>query len=289
MNEKYERYMMAIPIVPEVATKIMELNEDSESLSSSELTRLITLDPYLSASILKIANSALYSRRNEIKELDTAVNLIGFRKIKTMVLLLAGASLFKKNTNSFFYKLFWSHSIISAFVCRDIADLIENEANKDEFFTASLIHRIGEVPLYLSDKDKYLELIDHMGQGDFVLSDIEMKTFNVNSCLIGGELLTYWEFPEDLIKSAKFSSSNDLSYSDPLVDSVTLSDIIANQLGFGIKEHVSMDRLEKLLSSTGLSRENYDYLVSEAYLEKMKMSGFFKECQSTLNVELIQR
>lgn len=80
VEENYEKYMIQIPIVPEVATNIMQLNENSDNLSSSELTKLIALDPYLSASILKIANSALYSRRSKIKELDTAVNLIGFKK-----------------------------------------------------------------------------------------------------------------------------------------------------------------------------------------------------------------
>jgi len=86
MNDEYGKYMIEIPIVPEVAAKIMQLNEDDESLSSQKLTELIILDPYLSASILKIANSALYSRRSEIKELASAVNLIGFKKIKTMIL-----------------------------------------------------------------------------------------------------------------------------------------------------------------------------------------------------------
>lgn len=279
--------MMQIPIVPEVATRIMQLNEDSDSLSSSSLTKLISLDPYLSASILKIANSALYSRRTEIKELDTAVNLIGFNKIKTMVLLLAGASLFKKNENSYFYQLFWSHSIISAFICRDIAGIVDKDGNSDEYFTAALIHRIGEVPLFLSEKEKYLKLIEMNKEGEHKLSRLELQTFNVNSCLIGEALLTYWDFPEELRKTARHSCSHDSTYSDLLVDVVSLSDYITVILGFGIPELVESSHINALLLSTGLDREEYDYLTSEAYLEKLKQSSFFNECQTTLNVSLI--
>ena len=287
MREMYEKYMIEIPLVPEVAAKIIQLNEDSDDLSTHSLSDLISLDPYLSASILKIANSALYSRRTEIKDLYTAVNLIGFKKIKTMVLLLAGASLFKKNSNSFFYQLFWQHSIISAFICKEIAEFIGEQSNADEYFTAALIHRIGEVPLYLSNPEKYLNLIEENKEGDYILSNLESEMFNVNSCEIGGALLNYWKFPESLTNSARFACSTDDSYSDKLVDVVTISDYITVQIGFGIPEHVEESKLKNLIEITGLKNENYEYLISEIYLEKIKKSAFLKECQNTLKVELI--
>jgi|GEM_PF-1847840 len=287
MSEKYEKYMIEIPLVPEVAAKIMQLNENSESLSTHSLSELISLDPYLSASILKIANSALYSRRSEIKELYTAVNLIGFKKIKTMVLLLAGASLFKKNSNSYFYQLFWQHSIISAFICRDIAGFIGEDSSKDEYFTAALIHRIGEVPLYLSDPKKYLNLIEENKEGEYILAKLETEKFDANSCQIGGALLKFWDFPESLINTALYACSDDYSFSDKLIDVVTISDYITVQIGFGIPEHIEESKLNNLISLTGLAQDNYDYLISEVYLEKMKNTAFFKECQNTLNVELI--
>jgi HD-like signal output (HDOD) protein len=287
MNDKYEQYMIEIPLVPEVAAKIMQLNEDSETLSSHSLTKLITLDAYLSASILKIANSALYSRRSEIKDLDTAVNLIGFKKIKTMVLLLAGASLFKRNENSYFYQLFWQHSIISAFICRDIAQSIKPKENTDEFFTAALIHRIGEVPLYLSDTKKYLDLIEENKNGEYTLSQLELEMFDADFCQIGAALLEFWDFPESLIKTARYAGSIDNSYSDFLVDVVTISDYITVQIGFGIPEHIEETKLKNLLKQVGLEQENYEYFISELYREKLKKSAFFKECQSTLNVEII--
>ena len=285
MNDEYGKYMIEIPLVPEVAAKIMILNEEDESLSSHNLTKLISLDPYLSASILKIANSALYARRNEIKELDTAVNLIGFKKIKTMVLLLAGASILKKNKNKYFYQLFWQHSIVSAFICRDIAESLNPEENSDEFFTAALIHRIGEVPLYLSDPKKYLQLIEENKEGEYSITQLEQEMFNADSRQIGGALLEFWDFPESLVKAARYAGSNNKN--DFIVDIITISDLITVKIGFGIPEHVEEDKLMNLLNQVGLKEKNYQYLTSEVYLGKLKKSAFFKECQNTLNVELI--
>lgn len=287
MKDEYGKYMIEIPLVPEVAAKIMKLNEDDESLSSHNLTRLISLDPYLSASILKIANSSLYARRNGIKELDTAVNLIGFKKIKTMVLLLAGASILKKNNNSYFYQLFWQHSIISAFICRDIAESLNPEENSNEFFTAALIHRIGEVPLYLSDTEKYLQLIEENKEGEFSLSQLEQEMFNADSRQIGGALLEYWDFPESLVKAARYAGTSNDNKNDFIVDIITISDLITVKIGFGIPEHIEEEKLLNLLNQVGLKEKNYLYLISEIYLEKLKKSTFFKECQNTLNVELV--
>ncbi len=288
MSEKYEKYMIEIPLVPEVAAKIMELNEESDSLSAHNLTQLISLDPYLSASILKIANSALYARRSEIKNLDTAVNLIGFNKIKTMVLLLAGASLFKKNSNAYFYQLFWQHSIISALICKEISGIIGQEKNSDLYFTAALIHRIGEVPLYLSDTEKYLELIKENINGDFILSKLETEKFNANSCQIGGALLEHWGFPQSLIDSAKSKSTTNDKNTSLLVDSVTISDYITIQMNFGIPEYIEETKLQNLIKITNLKKEDYEYFISELFLEKIKKSSLFKECQNTLEVDLLK-
>lgn len=286
MSSAYEEYMIEIPLVPEVAAKILQINENSKPFTTEELTRLISLDPYLTASILKIANSALYSRRSEITGLHTAITLIGFKKIKTMVLLLAGASLFKKNDNALFYHLFWQHSIISAFVCREIVILLEKEELKDEYFTAALIHRIGEVPLYLSDTAKYLNLIEDNRDGEFTLCSLENEMFKVNSCEIGGALLKYWNFPESLIKAAQYSNT-DTTSTDLLVDIITISDCITVQMGFGIPEYIELEKLNKLLQIINLHQKYYDFLISEAFLNKLKKMSLFKECQKTLNIQLI--
>lgn len=287
MSTNYEKYMIEIPLVPEVAAKILQLNDEGESLSNNDLSDLISLDPYLSASILKIANSALYSRRSKIKDLQTAVNLIGFKKIKTMVLLLAGASLFTKNENSHFYQLFWQHSIISAFICRKITEFIGKKELGDEYFTAALIHRIGEVPLYLSDTKKYLAMLEENKNCDYNLSTLESEIFNANFCQIGGALLEYWDFPDSLINAAKYSCTDNDCDSGLLVDIVAISDYITVQMGFGIPEHMEESKIENLIANIGLNQKNYEYLTSEIFLITLKKSALFKECQNTLNVELI--
>ncbi|MCP4159688.1 MAG: HDOD domain-containing protein, partial [Deltaproteobacteria bacterium] len=240
-----------------------------------------------SASILKIANSAMYARRSKIKDLDTAVNMIGFKKIKTMVLLLAGANLFKKNSNSYFYQLFWQQSIISAFIAKEITTILDKKNNTDEYFTAALIHRIGEVPLYLSDKEKYLELLKKNKKGDYKFSNMQLEAFSVNSNQIGGELLEFWEFPKSLVNSARYACCKKEDESELIVDVVTLSDYITTQIGFGIPEHIEMGNITELIQNSGLGEDNYQYLISELFLQKIKKSVFFKECQNTLGITLL--
>ena len=57
MDQNYERYVKDLPVIPEVALKILRIAEDSPDISSGELENIIKIDPGLAARILKISNS----------------------------------------------------------------------------------------------------------------------------------------------------------------------------------------------------------------------------------------
>ena len=63
MSEGYETYLKSIPIMPDVATKILAIAEDKLDISFKELEDIIRVDPGLTAKVLKIANSAMYARQ----------------------------------------------------------------------------------------------------------------------------------------------------------------------------------------------------------------------------------
>ena len=93
--EKFDTYIKNFPIIPDVASKIMAIADDNFDISFRELEEIIMIDPMLTARILKVANSALYARQSEIGNLQVAIGLLGFKNIKSLVLLIT-ASQFSK-------------------------------------------------------------------------------------------------------------------------------------------------------------------------------------------------
>src|SRR5512147_1669919 len=120
------------PIMPQVASKILELQEDRLDISFKELEQIVLLDPALTAKILKVANSALYARQREITNLQQAITLLGFKMIKSMIMLVCASNIygkakktFKDTPNTLTTKSsaieLWRHLILTAFLAKHIA------------------------------------------------------------------------------------------------------------------------------------------------------------------------
>ena len=105
--EDYAEYLKSMPVIPDIATKILSIAESHIEISFKELEETIKIDPGLSAKILRVANSALYSRQKEITNLQMAITLLGFKNIKSLVLLVTASSLFTKRETAGFYRFFW--------------------------------------------------------------------------------------------------------------------------------------------------------------------------------------
>ena len=84
-----------LPVFPQVAIKILQIQEENIDISFKELESIILLDPALTAKILKVANSALYARQREITNLQQALTLLGFKMVKSLVLLVSASNIFK--------------------------------------------------------------------------------------------------------------------------------------------------------------------------------------------------
>ena len=97
MEEQIKLNIKEVPIMPEVSTKILNLEVDNLQISFNELEKVVLLDPALTAKILKVANSALYARQKEIKNLQQAITLLGFKMIKSLVLLVSASNIFGKS------------------------------------------------------------------------------------------------------------------------------------------------------------------------------------------------
>jgi HD-like signal output (HDOD) protein len=67
----FDKYLNALPVMPDIAAKIVSIPEDNINISFKDLEELIKVDPGLTTKILKVANSAMYARQTEITSSDS--------------------------------------------------------------------------------------------------------------------------------------------------------------------------------------------------------------------------
>lgn len=65
-----------LPSLPAIALKIIEASKDPD-VTLHQVSLIISSDPAISAKLLKIANSSLYSQRRTLNNLREALSLLG--------------------------------------------------------------------------------------------------------------------------------------------------------------------------------------------------------------------
>jgi putative nucleotidyltransferase with HDIG domain len=279
MEKNLLKYINDLPVIPEVATKVINLAEDGLDISFKELENIIKIDPGLTSKILKIANSALYARQKEIESLQKAITLLGFKNIKSLVLLVIAAKFFQKAENAEFYQQFWKHSIITSFMAKTIM-IKSNKIEAAELaFICGLLHNIGKAVLFNVDPQKYLQAVEKSKQNNTWIEQYEEELYGVTHREIGAELLKKWNFPETFIDVAlEHDSLNITSHHKALVIFITISALITDKLGFGVFFPAKKELLDTLLLHTPLSAKDIEYYETY-FFENLKNDPLFQECQ----------
>ncbi len=275
---EFEKYLNDFPIIPAVASKIMSIAEDNIDISFKQLEGIVSVDPMLTAKILKIANSALYARQSEIVNLQMAIGLLGFKTIKSLVILLTASRFSRELKNREVLNSFWRHSLATAFIAKQI--LIRNKDRKDEesVFIAGLLHDIGQVALFQRYPDRYRDLLTNE-QAVSSVEKVEQSLFNTDHRKLGGFILRKWNFPDMYVAVAEeHGNRNVQSIYKNIIYTVTLADLLTEKIGFGQGRYVDDDLFLELVSFLHMDAEDILYFQHE-FLPFIEKDPLFAECQ----------
>lgn len=184
-----------LPPSPLVATKLLELLRKPDT-ETRELVTTLSLDPAVSARVLKMANSVIYDQPRQVTTVERAIIIIGQNTLRNMALdsSLRNA----KRTYGLLERRLWENSIASAVACRLIARTA-GSYDSEEAYLAGLLHHIGKTLMINHDKVLYQEVQRIVDTGEGELIDVERGLFAYSHDMVGAALLDYWNFPEQLI------------------------------------------------------------------------------------------
>lgn len=277
--ENYSEYMKDLPVIPEIAIKILSIAEDNMNISFHDLEEIIKIDPALTAKVLKVANSALYARQSQINNLSRAISLLGFKTIKNLVLILSAASAFKVEGKLPFFRDFWKTGVLTAFYSRELANELFDESMAEDVFLSGLIHRIGQIALYRHNPEIYIDIIKHSQLDPVNLSEIEKDYYDIDHRTLGANILSSWSFPEVFIDCAReYGYKNIISKYKKEIIIVSLADLMSKDTINGFE--LTQDFLEETqwLSFLGLTFNVFQEIKSEI-VKNLNNSEEYKECE----------
>ncbi len=188
------RRVDSLPSPPNVAVQILELCQDP-NISLQELGKVLALDAALAARVLRISNSAAYSRGREVTSLPQAIMTLGARNISIVALgfSLKSAVPAWEHDSGMTDSLLWRHNVATAVTARGLARLIR-VPDHEMAFLCGLMSRIGQLLLYSIAPREYGEVLS-AAAGKLPSAEIERQMLGMTHHEAGGLLLQKWGLP----------------------------------------------------------------------------------------------
>lgn len=266
------------PSVPLVLTRIIQVL-DNESANSHELERLILHDPSLSARILRLANSAFYSFRDEVKTVSHAIALLGMNLVKSLAI---GINIFESFTRGMkkeaaLINMLWMHSFGSGLLAQEIWMRRSNRKEGEFAFLCGLLHDLGKVVYFKCDSAFYSKMFSsEKGPDDVGISSMESEAYGVDHASLGASLAKQWGLPPQLADVIRTHHAPPSSES-PLVAAVSMADMLAKQkkIGYDGDNNISMGFAE-LMAALHMGAEEFEKLQSFADSKRAEVADFFQ-------------
>jgi len=190
------------PGPPAMAQQIIALARDPNT-DISQVAMAISRDPALAAKLLRIANSALYSRQRKSTNLRQALIVLGLQGATTIALGVSLVGTYRGlNSNSVDYDRYWRHAILSASAARCFGAL-QNACAVDDIFLAALLQDIAILGIDRAAPDFYRDLPENACHREF--SGYETARLGVDHAELGAWLLEYWKLPKPLCRAVAWS------------------------------------------------------------------------------------
>ncbi|WP_122032797.1 HDOD domain-containing protein [Aliivibrio sp. EL58] len=211
-----------LPKIPKVIREMMELVNDPD-VELQELARTISMEQVVSARVIRLANSAHFSRGKSVSSVDQAVVRLGLEPLKTLIIASSLVSAFPY-VEVIDLEAFWQETFEVAILSKAIAQSCD--VNPNAAFTAGMLHNIGDLMIYTVMSEQVPTIFEKMEAGSSKVA-AQRSTIGTDSAVLGAKLAESWSFSKELVFaiSEQYEPKVDNIYS-PLAATVRLANAI---------------------------------------------------------------
>ncbi|MDC7124788.1 MAG: HDOD domain-containing protein [Spirochaetales bacterium] len=225
LSEEIVEEIDQLPQFPENVTIIQKLINDPDS-ELTDIARQISMDPALTADLLKSVNSAQFMLPKKVDNIVEAVKLMGLRGIKNMLFSTGTQRILKTDQ-----KALWDHSYRVAFYSYNLAKNFKKKRDLlDDAYVGGILHDIGKI-VFSNVHPDLLEKISKFCNDRQLESNImEELSAGLNHAVIGGRISKKWNFPPPLIAAISYHHTPEEAPAEfaDVVNTVYIANSMAN-------------------------------------------------------------
>lgn len=271
------REVKNLPTLPGIVAKLTRMADDPDT-TTEQMGKVISKDHILAAKLLKLVNSAFYGFPQKISSLSSAIILLGFNVIKSLII---SASIFELMEGSDVE--LWEHSLGTAVVASTLAKRLGIN-DPEEVSTAGLIHDIGKVAVKMELPEQYDEILNVVDMKQISMVEAERLVLGLDHAEVGGWLAKSWLLPKKLVEPIACHHMPKKSQEEPLATAILhFSDILIRGMGYGHGADIWVPPLSKVAwEKLGLTAVDLDEILDEVDEKLWDVKGFSLDIQSEL-------
>jgi HD-like signal output (HDOD) protein len=253
-----------LPPLPEVASKVINMVNNPD-ISFKQVAQEISKNQAMTANILKLCNSAFFSKGKEITSIDRAIVTLGLKEVKDIVLLVAAKPVLDKPVLG--YDLgqgdLWKQGLAVATMSRDIALSKKRKDIADVVFTGGIIHNVGKVVIALFVQQAFMNILDLVQSSGITFHEAEKSVLGFNHQEVGEKILEKWNFPPVLRSIVRFYQDPELAPAEHQleVSIIHIANAICLMGGVGIgNDGLYHEMKDQAIKKVGLTQNDLETL-----------------------------
>ena len=233
-----------LPAFPRIISELLT-DLDDENSSMLTLAQHVERDPVVTGRILSAANRILcYEGWPEVRDIYTAVSLIGFTRIREIVLTTSTVS-FAGHCR---VRFSWEHSLAVGIAAQELAQRVD--LNPHVALVAGLLHDVGQLWMSCIHPLEFQQarlLVEVHGKE---ICAAEKELFGFDHCTIGAMIAHHWRLPEDVAAAiGHHHAPSDKAAAQTLVAVTHMAELIANALDLPCRNVNRVVRLSPVVNA----------------------------------------
>ncbi len=192
-----------LPCLPSVRVKLVQLLQAPE-VDLAEVADIVSGDIAMSATVLKMVNSAYFGESREIASITEAVHFAGVDTLRSLVLMTTHAfnGIEGQQFGSLRLDRLWSHSLAVACTAKRIAETEDaSPAIIEQSFVAGMLHDAGRLIFAAASPAGYDDMARMAMDQSSTLREAETEVFGATHAQVGGYLFGMWGLPGPVVET----------------------------------------------------------------------------------------
>jgi putative nucleotidyltransferase with HDIG domain len=249
-----------LPQFPDNIVALQKLIADPNA-DIANIAREISVDPTMTADLLKLVNSAQFMLPKRVDNIVEAVKLVGIKAVGNLLYSYGTQKILGEKYSEM--RSMWQHAYRAAFYAYYIAKSFKKKKELlDDVYVGGILHDLGQIVVASLHPDLLERITKVCREKGIPARMLENFFVGLNHAEVGALIAKKWNFPEQLVAAIRYHH-DPLQAPDDVRDAVYCV-YLANAICHLESQKVGFDQIQpQVLKDFGIETEDQIHKIQE--------------------------